>query len=193
MSRVGACVCKYSCKWMFLSWLLRACADTVCHSLFLCVGGVRQGFSWAILSREATNNEANSIAKADTFYADWRVGQGGAGGGLSTVEAYSGAGYCGAMTYAQTDLQHFQAWVGTLASATSGSVPRTITGYYDGNSLNWQARWSYCYNTLYGSVSSTQSVSIGTAGYSGDIMEIIVWKGVALKCVLRKILLCVRA
>jgi hypothetical protein len=141
-----------------------------------------KGFSWAIVSRESSSNEANSIGKTDMFYSDWRVGQGGAGGALSTVQSYSGStGFCAAATYSQSDLQHFQVWVGTLA-AGSGTTNRPLTGYIDGSAAGWQNRWSGCGAVIQGSVSSTYPVTIGSSLYNGDIMEVIVWKGVALRC-----------
>lgn len=109
------------------------------------------------------------------------MGQGGAGGALSTVQTYSGStGFCAAATYSQSDLQHFQVWVGTLA-AGSGSTVRPLTGYIDGSALGWQNRWTGCGSFVQGSVNSANPVTIGSSLYNGDILEIIVWKGVALR------------
>lgn len=121
------------------------------------------------------------IYKGDPFYSDWRVGHGGVGGALSTIESYSGqTAVCAASTYAQSDLQHFQVWVGSLG-AGSGAVIRNLSSFVDGVGTGWQNRWSLCGTYTQGSVSSASAVSIGSSLYNGDVMEILVWKGVALK------------
>ena len=80
-----------------------------------------QAFTWAVVSRESSSADANAVAKGDSFFSDWRVGHGGGGGSISTVEAFTTTSNCGAATVSQTDLQHFQAWVGTIQGAPNKS------------------------------------------------------------------------
>lgn len=142
-----------------------------------------QPFTWAIISQELSHNAGNSISKDDNFYADWRVGQGGAGGATSTIQAFTTINGCGTVTYTQSDNEHFQSWVGTLTNGTD-DVPRTLTGYYDGSPAGWGNAWGRgCSNTFSGTIETERNVYIGAPSYSGDIMEVIVWKGVALKSV----------
>jgi hypothetical protein len=68
-------------------------------------------------------------------------------------------------------------WVGTLAA---GTVARAVTGYFDGSALGWQARWSNCFETVNGFINSTDDLRIGSRAYRGDMLEVVLWKGVEL-------------
>ncbi len=156
----------------------------------MCRGGRRspsqlcvfaQGFTWAIVSREASSVEANSISKPDNFYAAWRVGNGALGGGLSTIQSYSESGDCGAATYSQSDLTRFQVWVGALSA---GEDVRPLTAYINGAATGWQNRWAGCVNSVVGSVNMPDPVYVGSSLYSGEFLEVVVWKGATLRFVL---------
>ncbi len=73
-------------------------------------------------------------------------------------------------------------WVGTITANSPLGALRTVTGYLNADSSLFQSRWSGSTQTITGTIISTWPLYIGdyNTNYTGDVLEIIAWKGVTL-------------